>query len=45
MMKGQLDANQLEITDSGDLVRFSNGVTMTFKMPPPEGQDREAQAK
>lgn len=45
MMKGQLDANQLEITDSGDLVRFSNGVTMTFKMPPPDGQDQEAQAK
>jgi lipopolysaccharide export system protein LptC len=43
MMQGRLDANRLEITDSGDLVRFSNGVTMTFKMPPAEGQ--EAQAK
>lgn len=45
MMQGRLDANRLEITDSGDVVRFSNGVTMTFKMPPPEGQGQEAQAK
>jgi lipopolysaccharide export system protein LptC len=45
MMQGRLDANRLEITHSGDLVRFSNGVTMTFKMPPPEGQEQEAQAK
>ena len=44
MMQGRLDANRLEITDSGDLVRFSNGVTMTFKMPPP-GPEQEAQAK
>ena len=45
MMQGRLDANRLEITDSGDLVRFSNGVTMTFKMPPAEGHEQEAQAK
>jgi len=27
-LQGQLDANRLEILDSGDLVRFSNGVTL-----------------
>jgi lipopolysaccharide export system protein LptC len=44
MMQGQLDANRLEITDSGALVRFTGGVSMTFKMPPPEDR-QEAQAK
>ena len=46
MMRGQLDAKQLEITDSGDVVRFTGGVSMRFKMPPAaEGQSQEAQAK
>jgi lipopolysaccharide export system protein LptC len=44
MMQGQLDANRLEITDSGDLVRFTGGVSMTFKMPPPEDR-KEAESK
>jgi lipopolysaccharide export system protein LptC len=28
MMQGQLDANRLEVLESGDLVRFTNGVTL-----------------
>jgi lipopolysaccharide export system protein LptC len=30
MLQGKLDANRLEILDSGDLVRFSNGVTLVL---------------
>jgi lipopolysaccharide export system protein LptC len=30
MLRGQLDANRLEILDSGDLVRFTNGVTLVL---------------
>ena len=30
MLRGQLDANRLEVLDSGDLVRFSNGVTLVL---------------
>lgn len=31
MLQGQLDANRLEVMDSGDLVRFSNGVTLVLE--------------
>lgn len=31
MMQGTLDANHLEVLESGDLVRFSNGVTMNIQ--------------
>lgn len=31
MLRGQLDANRLEILDSGDLVRFTNGVTLVLE--------------
>lgn len=31
MMQGTLDANHLEVLDSGDLVRFTNGVTMVLQ--------------
>ncbi|MGN6570761.1 MAG: LPS export ABC transporter periplasmic protein LptC [Pseudolabrys sp.] len=30
MLRGQLDANRLEVLDSGDLVRFTNGVTLVL---------------
>ena len=30
MLRGQLDANRLEILNSGDLVRFTNGVTLVL---------------
>ncbi|HEY5280604.1 MAG TPA: LPS export ABC transporter periplasmic protein LptC [Pseudolabrys sp.] len=30
MLQGQLDANRLEIVESGDLVRFTNGVTLVL---------------
>lgn len=33
MLQGTLDANHLEIVDSGDLVRFTKGVNMTLKLP------------
>jgi lipopolysaccharide export system protein LptC len=32
MLQGVLDANRLEIVDSGDLVRFVNGVRMTLML-------------
>lgn len=32
MLQGDLDANRLEIVDSGDLVRFEGGVTMTLTL-------------
>jgi lipopolysaccharide export system protein LptC len=31
MLQGQLDANRLEVLQSGDLVRFSNGVTLVLQ--------------
>jgi lipopolysaccharide export system protein LptC len=32
LLQGTLNANRLEIVDSGDLVRFDNGVHMTLKL-------------
>ena len=32
MLQGTLNANRLEIVDSGDLVRFDGGVTMTLML-------------
>jgi lipopolysaccharide export system protein LptC len=32
MLKGTLNANNLEVMDAGDLVRFHGGVTMTLKL-------------
>jgi lipopolysaccharide export system protein LptC len=34
MLKGDLNANRLEVTDAGDLVRFDGGVRMTVKLEP-----------
>ncbi len=34
MLQGTLDANRLQITESGDLVRFDRGVTMTLMLHP-----------
>jgi lipopolysaccharide export system protein LptC len=31
MLRGQLDANRLEVLNSGDLVRFTNGVTLVLE--------------
>ena len=35
MLQGTLNANRLEIVDSGDLVRFDGGVTMTLMLNQP----------
>ena len=32
LLQGTLNANRLEIVDSGDLVRFDGGVTMTLML-------------
>lgn len=32
MLQGVLDANRLEVAESGDLLRFENGVTMTLTL-------------
>ena len=32
MLKGVLDANSLELAESGDLIRFKNGVTLTLTL-------------
>ena len=32
MLQGTLNANRLEIVDSGDLVRFDGGVNMTVML-------------
>ena len=45
MLQGRLDAKHLEILDSGDVVLFTGGVAMTFKLPPPQAPEQEAQAK
>jgi len=42
MMQGSLDAKQMEISDSGNLIRFTGGVDMFLKLPPPEGQEAPA---
>jgi lipopolysaccharide export system protein LptC len=34
MLKGDLNANNLEVLESGDLVRFGGGVSMTLKLEP-----------
>lgn len=34
MLQGTLDANHMEIVDSGELVRFTKGVNMNLKLPP-----------
>jgi hypothetical protein len=38
MMQGTLDAKKLEISDAGNLVRFTGGVQMLLKLPPAEGE-------
>ncbi len=35
MMNGTINANHVEVLESGDTVRFSGGVTMTVNNPPP----------
>jgi lipopolysaccharide export system protein LptC len=47
MLQGQLDANHLEVLDSGDLVRFSNGVTLVLQHlgEPSAAQSANAGAK
>jgi lipopolysaccharide export system protein LptC len=41
MLNGTLNANRLQVTENGDLVRFHSGVNMVVKMATPE---RSAQA-
>jgi lipopolysaccharide export system protein LptC len=49
LLQGKLDANRLEIVDSGDLVRFDGGVNMTLMLNKPTagqtGRAVPAQAK
>jgi len=50
MLQGKLDANHLEIVNSGELVRFTQGVTMDLKLnqpspPPGAPQSRGSAAK
>ena len=41
MLQGTLNANRLEIADSGDLVRFTGGVDMTLKLDTPPVQQAQ----
>lgn len=43
MLQGQLKANHLEVVDSGDLVRFTNGVTMDLKLNQPSSSQDKSQ--
>jgi lipopolysaccharide export system protein LptC len=45
MLQGDLDAQHMEIIDSGDVVRFTGGVAMNMKLPPPAQPEQEAKAK
>jgi lipopolysaccharide export system protein LptC len=45
MLQGTLDANGLEIAESGDLVRFTNGVNMMLKLDTPSGQAQGAEGQ
>lgn len=43
MLQGKLNANHLEVIDSGDLVRFTNGVTMDLKLNQPSTPQDKSQ--
>lgn len=45
LLNGKLNANRLEVMESGDLVRFEGGVTMVLKLEPAEGTDSKAPPK
>jgi lipopolysaccharide export system protein LptC len=46
MLQGTLNANKLEIVDSGDLVRFHDGVVMDLMLnPPAAAPEKKADAK
>jgi len=45
LLNGKLNANRLEVVDSGDLVRFDGGVTMVMKLEPAETKDSQEPAK
>ena len=45
MLKGTLNANRLEIIDSGDLVRFDGGVTMTLMLGDAAGSQTKSGAQ
>jgi len=42
MLQGTLNANRLDILDSGDLVRFHGGVVMDMKLNQPPSQEKPA---
>jgi lipopolysaccharide export system protein LptC len=44
MLQGTLDANHMEIVDSGELVRFTKGVNMNLKLPPEPEQPAQGGA-
>jgi lipopolysaccharide export system protein LptC len=44
MLQGKLNANHLEVVDSGDLVRFTDGVTMDLKLNQPSAPQEKSQA-
>jgi hypothetical protein len=43
MLQGTLNANRLDIVDSGDLVRFHGGVVMDMMMNQPPQAKSDAQ--
>ena len=43
MLQGKLNANHLEVVNSGDLVRFTNGVTMDLKLNQPSSPQDKSQ--
>ena len=45
MLQGILKANRLEIVNSGDLVRFDGGVTMTVKLNTPPRRKKKTGAQ
>jgi lipopolysaccharide export system protein LptC len=44
MISGNINANALEVTDSGDTIRFTGGVTMTITSPPTLHAETAAEA-
>jgi lipopolysaccharide export system protein LptC len=45
MLQGTLNANRLEVVDSGDLVRFDGGVDMVLTLNQPDGAPAKAGAQ
>ena len=44
MLQGTLNANRLDIVNSGEVVRFHDGVVMDMMLNPPDAQNRSGSA-